>query len=108
LDEDVPEREVRPLFERSLRKVEILAEEGVPFFLFQSLLPSRPKRAYLMKRLFHFAHLVLRIGLDDEEPKVTLEKEPTGFQIPDFELQIVERWETGKGLSKVHRGMSKR
>src|SRR4030042_4244603 len=76
LDEDVPEREVRPLFERSLKKVEILAEDGVPFFLFQSLLPSRSKRAYLMKRLFHFAHLVLRIGLDDEGAKVTVEKGP--------------------------------
>jgi hypothetical protein len=76
LDEDVPEREVRPLFERSLKKVEILAEEGVPFFLFQSLISSHSKRAYLMKRLFQFAHLVLRIGPGDEGPKVTLEKGP--------------------------------
>jgi hypothetical protein len=36
LDEDVPEREIRPLFERSLRKIEEMAMEGVPFFLFQS------------------------------------------------------------------------
>jgi len=76
LDEDIPEREVRPLFERSLKKVEILAEEGIPFFLFQSLIPSHSKRAYLMKRLFQFAHLVLRIGLGDEGPRVTLEKGP--------------------------------
>ena len=96
LDEDVPERDVRPLFERSLRKVEILAEEGVPFFLFQGLLPPRSKRAYLMKRLFQFVHLVLRINVDDEGPKVTLEKGPTGFQIPDFELRIVERREQVK------------
>ena len=38
LDEDVPEREVRPLFERSLRKMEEMALGGIPFFLFQ---PSR-------------------------------------------------------------------
>ena len=85
LDEDVPEREVRPLFERSLRKVEILAEEGVPFFLFQALIPSHSKRAYLMKRLFQFANLVWRISLDDEGPKVTLEKEPTEFRVPERE-----------------------
>src|SRR3989304_5186210 len=36
LDEDVPEREVRPLFERSLRKIEEMASGGVPFLLFQS------------------------------------------------------------------------
>jgi hypothetical protein len=34
LDEDVPEREVRPLFERVLRKVERMAMEGISFFLF--------------------------------------------------------------------------
>jgi hypothetical protein len=92
LDEDVPEREVRPLFERSLREVEILAEEGVPFFLFQSLLPSRSKRAYLMKRLFQFAHLVLRINVDDEGPKVTLEKGPNLNIIENSKMQS-EKWE---------------
>jgi hypothetical protein len=92
LDEDVPEREVRPLFERSLRKVEILAEEGVPFFLFQALIPSHSKRAYLMKRLFQFAHLVLRIGLDDQGTKVILEKEPSELRISDCGSQsIVDR-----------------
>ena len=91
LDEDVPEREVRPLFERSLRKVEILAEEGVPFFLFQSLIPSHSKRAYLMKGLFHFAHLVLRIGLGDEGPKVTLEKGPKLNIIENCKMQNEKR-----------------
>ena len=81
LDEDVPEREVRPLLERSLGKVEILADEGVSFFLFQDMIPAHSKRAYLMKRLFQFSTLVWKIHLDDEGPKVTLEKEPTGFQI---------------------------
>jgi hypothetical protein len=87
LDEDVPEREVRPLFERSLKKVEILAEEGVPFFLFQAMLPFRSKRAYLMKRLFQFAHLVLRINVDDEGPKVTLEKGPNLNIIENSKMQ---------------------
>ena len=40
LDEDVPEREVRPLFERLLRKVEEITRGGVPFFFFQPNPPS--------------------------------------------------------------------
>ena len=75
LDEDVPEREVGPLFERSLRKVEPLVEKGIPFFIFQPLVPSHSKRAYLMRRLFQFSNLVWRIHLGDQGPKVTLEKE---------------------------------
>jgi hypothetical protein len=83
LDEDVPEREVRPLFERSLRKIEEMATEGTPFLLFQ---PNSPfakggigglkdsKRMYLMRRLFQFSDLVWRICLEDQEPKVILEK----------------------------------
>ncbi len=82
LDEDVPEREVGPLFERSLKKMEILADEGVPFFLFQDVIPLYAKRAYLMKRLFQFSDMVWKIYFDDEGPKVTLEKQPTGFRIP--------------------------
>jgi hypothetical protein len=91
LDEDIPEREVRPLFERSLKKVEILAEEGIPFFLFQSLIPSHSKRAYLMKRLFQFAHLVLRIGPGDEGPRVTLGKGPNLNIIENSKMQS-EKW----------------
>jgi hypothetical protein len=83
LDEDVPEREVRPLFERSLRKIEEMATEGTPFLLFQ---PNSPfakggmgglkdsKRMYLMRRLFQFSDLVWRIGLDDQGTKMILEK----------------------------------
>jgi hypothetical protein len=86
LDEDVPEREVRPLFERSLRKVEEIAAEGTPFLLFQPNPPHPPfgkvgmgglkdsKRMYLMKRLFQFSDLVWRICMEDQEPKVVLEK----------------------------------
>ena len=85
LDEDVPEREVRPLFERSLRKIEGMASGGVPFLLFQSHPPLPPlrkggeggwmssKRAYLMRRLFQFSNLIWRISLD-EEPQIVLEK----------------------------------
>jgi len=91
LDEDVPEREVRPLFERSLRKVEEIASRGVPFLLFQSSVfsenspfPPFPKgrmgglrnskRAYLMRRLFQFSNEVWRIDLGEEGPKMILEK----------------------------------
>jgi hypothetical protein len=102
LDEDVPERDVRPLFERSLRKVEILAEEGVPFFLFQGLLPPRSKRAYLMKRLFQFVHLVLRINVDDEGPKVTLEKGPNLNIIENSKMQS-EKWKFPERILPLQR-----
>jgi len=103
LDGDVSEREVRPLFERSLRKIEGIASERVPFLLFQSseFSESPPfakgglgelrnsKRAYLMKRLFQFSNLVWRIDLEEEELKLTLEKRPAEkFQIADRRLQI--------------------
>jgi len=103
LDEDVSEREVRPLFERSLRKIEGIASERVPFLLFQSseFSESPPfakgglgelrnsKRAYLMRRLFQFSNLVWRIDLEEEELKLTLEKRPAEkFQIADRRLQI--------------------
>jgi hypothetical protein len=91
LDEDIPEREVRPLFERALRGVELLAEKGIPFFLFQPLIPSRSKRAYLMKRLFQFAQLVLRINLGDEGPRITLEKGPNVNIIENSKMQS-EKW----------------
>ncbi len=112
LDEDVPEREVRPLFERSLRKIEEMALIGIPFFLFQSsgLSENSPfppfakggrrrpeadygagrlgglrnsKRAYLTRRLFQFANEAWRIDLDDEGPKMILEKGITKLQIAD-------------------------
>jgi hypothetical protein len=86
LDEDVPEREVRPLFERSLKKIEEMASRGVPFLSFQSNLPGPPlrkggegrfmssKRAYLMRRLFQFSNLVWKISLEKQEPQIILEK----------------------------------
>ena len=74
LDEDVPEREVRPLFERALSKVEEMAVEGVPFFLFQASVSSDSRRAYLAKRLSHFSDLVWRVCLEDGGPQAFLEK----------------------------------
>ena len=100
LDEDVPEGEVGPLFERSLKKMEIMAGAGIPFFLFQSHTFSKnppfppfaknppfpplakggrgdlrgSKRAYLMRRLFQFSNLVWKISLETEGPKLILEK----------------------------------
>ena len=94
LDEDVPEREVGPLFERSLKRMERMAGEGVPFFLFQPhaffqqhsgkeisknakrRMPEwmEAKRAYLMTRLFQFSNLVWKISLEEDEPKLLLEK----------------------------------
>ena len=102
-DEDVPEREVRPLFERSLRKVEEMAMGGTPFFLFQpSVSPENdppftkgklgrliePRRAYLTRSLFQFSELVWRISLDDEGSKMILEKGLT--KIADSRLQIAD------------------
>ena len=98
LDEDVPEREVRPLFERALRKIEGIALGGVPFFLFQSpvfsgnsLFPpfskrrmggfSDSKRVYLLRRLFQFSNEAWRIDLEEEGPKMILIKEVAELQI---------------------------
>jgi hypothetical protein len=100
LDEDVHEREVRPLFERSLRKIDEMASRGVPFLLFQSNPPSPPlrkggeggfmssKRAYLMRRLLQFSNEAWRIDLDEEGPKMILEKGVTELQIADRKSQI--------------------
>ncbi|MGA2466638.1 MAG: hypothetical protein ABSH06_20100 [Thermodesulfobacteriota bacterium] len=74
MDEDVSEREVRPLFERSLKKIEEMALRGVPFLLFQPNGLSDSKRAYLLKRLFQFSNLVWKVSLEDQEPHVVLEK----------------------------------
>ncbi len=98
LDEDVPEREVRPLFERALRKIEGIASGGVPFFLFQSSIFSEnslfppfskrrmggfrdSKRVYLTRRLFQFSNEAWRIDLDEEGPKMILIKEVAELQI---------------------------
>jgi hypothetical protein len=87
LDEDVSEREVRPLFERSLRKIEGMASKGVPFLLFQSSGFSDSKRAYLMRRLFQFSNEVWRVDLDGEGPKMILEKGATELQIANRRLK---------------------
>ncbi len=101
LDEDVSEKEARPLFERSLRKIEEMASEGVPFLLFQSLGSSEnppfakrglgglrdSKGAYLMRRLFQFSNEAWRIDLDEEGPKMVLEKGVTKLQIADRKSQ---------------------
>jgi hypothetical protein len=79
LDEDVPEREAGPLLERSLRRVESLAAEGIPFFLFQRLIPSNSRRTYLMKKLFQFSSLVWKISLEDQRPTLRMEKGPKHF-----------------------------
>ncbi len=105
LDEDVPEREARPLFERSLRKIEKIALGGVPFFLFQSSVFSEnslfppfskrrmggfrdSKRAYLTRRLFQFSNETWRIDLDEGGPKMILAKGVTELQIADRKSQI--------------------
>jgi hypothetical protein len=90
LDEDVPEREVRPLFERSLRKVEEMAMEGIPFFLFQSPFSSDSQRAYLMKRLIQLSNWVWRVNLDGQGTKMVLEKGLVKHSgIRELDLQIV-------------------
>ncbi len=103
LDEDVPEREVGPLFERTLRKMEGMAEEGFPFLLFQSYGFSQnhsgketsknspfskggaggflgSRRDHFMRRLFQFSNLTWKVLLEGEGPKLVLEKGP--FPLP--------------------------
>ena len=99
LDEDVSEREVRPLFERSLKKIEGMASEGVPFFLFQSHSPNptlrkggeggfmSSKRAYLMGKLFQFSNETWKVDLDGEGPKMILEKGVTKLQAENRRLK---------------------
>jgi hypothetical protein len=70
LDEDVPEREVKPLFERSLRRIEAMAGEGIPFLFFQKPSLFSSKRDYLMKRLSQVSNLVLKVSLEDDGPKL--------------------------------------
>ncbi len=79
LDEDVPEREVRPLFERSLKKIEEMAMRGVPFLLFHSNGFSDSKRVYLTRRLFQFSNEVWRIDLTEQGANVVPEKIPKNF-----------------------------
>ncbi len=79
LDEDVPEREVRILFERSLKKMEEMALRGVPFFLFQPSVPSDSRRAYLTKRLFQFSNWVWRIEVNGQGTSIVPEKIPKNF-----------------------------
>ncbi len=89
LDEDVPEREAQPLFERALKRLEEMAREGIPFFLFQPSVFSKnnsplmkggrggfmeSRRSYLTRRLFQFSDRVWRIDLEDQEPRLILEK----------------------------------
>jgi hypothetical protein len=108
LDEDVPERETRPLFERMLRKIEEMAMGSISFFLFQ---PNPPftkvgttrnrggsegsvnsKRAFLARRLFQISTLVWRIRWEEEGAKLVLEKE--------LELNIIENCKLQNGKCK--------
>ena len=111
LDEDVPDREVRPLFERALRKVEGMAMEGVTFFFFHPNSPSFPsvssrtdfargglggfvdsRRTFLTRRLFQISDMVWKVCLDDEGPKMILEKsltENNRWQIANGRRQIM-------------------
>jgi hypothetical protein len=101
LDEDVQERETRPLFERMLEKIEEMAMDKVSFLLFQpnssfmKVGTSRndcrtdtrnrgaaggfvnSRKAFLERRLFQISDQVWRISLDDEGPKMILEKSLT-------------------------------
>lgn len=98
LDEDVCERDTKLLFDRSLRMVKELAMGRTPFFLFQSnshtshAVPLRrwgrgwreekflnPRGVYLTRRLFQFADLVWRIGLEGHEVRLVPEKIPKNF-----------------------------
>jgi hypothetical protein len=149
MDGDVSEREVRPLFERSLRKIEEMASIGIPFFLFQSstlhfpfptftsgghrhLHPPKQnccgrqaeieddagrlrrfmdsKRAYLMRRLFQFSNLVWKISLEDDEPRIVLEKglmknsgiRDLGFKISQPSISNPSSQKTGCGERLIY------
>ena len=93
LDEDVPERETRPLFERMLGKIEEMAMNGVSFFLFQPAISPGSKRAFLARRLFQISTLAWRISLDGEGPKMILEKGLTeNHKTKDLRLRLGSRF----------------
>jgi hypothetical protein len=121
LDEDVPDREIRPLFERALRKVESMAMEGIMFFLFQPLIfsgnhsgrglgrhpPFRKRslgrfvdsrRTSLTRRLFQISDMVWKVCLDDEGPKMILEKSVEPNIIENCKLQNEKCKFVRKGL----------
>lgn len=82
-DEDVPEREIYSLFERALSKIEKMAVAGMPFFLFQPPVPPGSRGSYLMRRLAGFSNWVWRISLENQGPKMILEKGLYKHQIPN-------------------------
>jgi len=86
LDEDVPDKEIGPLFERALKKVEGMASKGVSFLLFQPSIPSNSKRGYLAKRLFQFSDLIWRIQLEDQGLNIVPLKELNYRDIPGGRL----------------------
>jgi len=86
LDEDVSEREIWPLFERTLKRIGEIGRQGISFFLFQpsvSFRFSSPKgrvgrgvesrERALMKKLFRFSDLVWKISLEGEELQIESE-----------------------------------
>jgi hypothetical protein len=74
LDEDVPEREARSLFERSLRKLRGLAEEGIPFLVLQTAVPGLSRRHDLMEKLADFSNRVWRVSPGEAGTRFILEK----------------------------------
>lgn len=93
LDEDGAEREIFPLFERALSKVGKMAEEGVPFFLFQPSVSFGSKRSSLMKRLSQFSDMSWRIAWEDKGLRITLEREvspalPVGRELQRHGLRL--------------------
>jgi hypothetical protein len=117
LDEDVLERETRPLFERMLKKIEEMAMDKVSFFLFQPNPPfteidtsrndcrtdtqnrggtggfANSRRAFLERRLFQISTAVWRMILDDEGPKMILEKGLTeNHETRDLRLRLGSRF----------------
>jgi hypothetical protein len=122
LDEDVPERETKPLFERMLRKIEEIVMDKVSFFLFQPNPPftrvgmgrndcrtdirnrggagggMNSKRAFLERRLFQISTLVWRIHWEEEGAKLILEKSVEPNIIENCKLQNEKCKFVGKGL----------
>jgi len=92
LDEDVSEREIWPLFERTLKRIGEIGRQGFSFFLFQppvSFHFSSPKgrvgrgvesrERTLMRKLFRFSDLVWKISLEGEELQIESEISSTSL-----------------------------
>lgn len=81
-DEDIPKEEAVFLFRKTLAKIHKLAGGKVFFLLSQSLRGINQRRFFLLRELFHFADVVLKLKPSAEDLQVVLAKPPRTLPRP--------------------------